>query len=302
MHRGKLTHMNLIEKIREVQHILSPRQHRLAHYIVANYRKAAFFSASQLAQAAGVSQPTVVRFCQSLGFRGYPDFMEILQKLVRHELTTIDRFHMSLDSPSRPVHEAESLLLKEIQNLKKLAENFPGSSFRNAVTELVKSRGVFVVGMRGSAALAQYFAYFLRKVKRPVHLLCMGGTQEYDLLMEMGRDDVAVVLAFPRYPRETVEMARMLRRKGRRIIAITDSKASPLEALADIKLILPISFSTLFDSYAVPLCVLNMLVTEVARANMEQSKRLLDEFESLAREIGVFHKSPDPLTIDGDED
>jgi DNA-binding MurR/RpiR family transcriptional regulator len=298
----EISYHNLIEVIREAQDSLTPRKQRLARYILANYRKAAFFTATQLGRAAGVSQPTVVRFCQHLGFQGYPSFVETLQKLVRHELTTIERFQMSLNESEQPVSYPQRLLIKEMQNLRELAENFPTTSFERAVSQIVEAGKIFVIGMRGSAALAQFLAYFLRKVKRPVYALTQGGTQDYDLLLEMNSRDVAVALAFPRYPRETIEMARLLHRRGMQMIAITDSKGSPLHSLAAIRLIVPISFTTLFDSYAAPLCLLNMLVTEVGRANTEESRRLLDEFESLAREIRVFHRgheAPKPTGGDG---
>jgi DNA-binding MurR/RpiR family transcriptional regulator len=287
---NQVTYQNVIEIIKKSFRRFTPQQQRVAHYILANYHQAAFLKATQLGKAARVSQPTAVRFCQQLGFSGYAQFIETLQKLVRHELTTTERFKLSLNNSEQISHYPQRILLREMQSLRDLAENFPSESFKHAVDEIVRAEKIYVVGMRGSAALAQYFTYFLRKVKRPVYALTHGGTQEYDFILEMNARDVTVVLAFPRYPRETLEMARVIQRRGGPIVGITDSSGSPLCFHANTVLVVPISFTTLFDSYSAPLCLLNMLVTEVGRVNLESSKGLLDEFESLARDIRVFHK------------
>jgi len=285
---------DLLGTLRKSLDGLPPQQQRVARYVLAHHDRAAFLSTTELARAVGVSQPTVVRFCQKVGFQGYPQFGKALQNLIRHELTTKERFNLSLEEFRLPSSSyPQSVLVKEMQSLRDLAENFPLEAFDKAVHEIAVAEKVFVVGMRGSSGLARSFSYFLQKVKRPVRALIEGGTSECDVILDMGEKDVTVAMAFPRYPRETIEVAHLIHRRGGRIIGITDGEWSPLYPLASTSLIVNVSFTTLFDSYSAVLCLLNMLVTEVGRANSEESRRLIEDYETLAREIRVFHRGQD---------
>ena len=64
-------------------------------YIINNYDKVAFMTASKLGEAVGVSESTVVRFANALGYAGYPKLQEGLQELIKNKLTTVQRVEMA---------------------------------------------------------------------------------------------------------------------------------------------------------------------------------------------------------------
>ena len=66
----------------------SKGQKRIAAYILENYDKAAFMTASRLGILAGVSESTVVRFASELGYDGYPSMQRALQDMIRSRLTS----------------------------------------------------------------------------------------------------------------------------------------------------------------------------------------------------------------------
>src|SRR5258708_31367088 len=61
---------------------LSPAERKLARVLLASYPIAGLESVARFAERARVSPPTVTRFITKLGFRGYPEFQEVL----RHEV------------------------------------------------------------------------------------------------------------------------------------------------------------------------------------------------------------------------
>ena len=67
----------------------SKGQKLIAKYIVVNYDKAAFMTASKLGKTVGVSESTVVRFAAELGYDGYPEMRKALQEMIRNRLTSI---------------------------------------------------------------------------------------------------------------------------------------------------------------------------------------------------------------------
>jgi len=97
--------MQGIQNIQEMQDIvhhfnqkgkrLSKGHRRIVEYIEEHYDKAVFMTASKLGEKVGVSESTVVRFALALGYEGYPQLQKALQELVRHRLTTAQRFEMA---------------------------------------------------------------------------------------------------------------------------------------------------------------------------------------------------------------
>ncbi|UCF85403.1 MAG: SIS domain-containing protein, partial [Desulfobacteraceae bacterium] len=94
--------------------------------------------------------------------------------------------------------------------------------------------------------------------------------------------------AFPRYPRETIDIVRFCNKRGASVLGITDKIDSPLASLSEFYILVPVTFSTIFDSYCSAFCLFNMIVTEVGRANKFESAALFREFEQLVRELKIF--------------
>jgi DNA-binding MurR/RpiR family transcriptional regulator len=279
---------NILQAIKSQKARYTPQQAKIASYLLGNYEKIAFLTATQLASDIGVSQPTVIRFAQFLGFRKYYLFQEAFQALLTAELTSADRFHLSLTDTASASEGSSNILLREIRTLTAFTRNFPQEAFERAVSMIAKSGNVYVIGTRGSASLAQYLSYFLSKVKRNVISVTGGSTSDYDRLLHLKPRDIVVAIAFPRYPRETVEMVEFCRDRHGTIVGITDKMDSFLYPLSTVALIIPVTFSTIFDSYCAAFCLFNMIVTEVGRANKKESAALTREFEAMARELEIF--------------
>jgi DNA-binding MurR/RpiR family transcriptional regulator len=284
----KMEQPNILQIIRNHQGEYSPQQAKVATYFLEYYKKAAFLTATQLAREIGVSQPTVIRFSQFFGFTQYSRFLEAVQDILKAELTSIERLRLSINQSEDDEIEQISIISKEIRTLNRLANTFPQNLLKKLIKQICNSDTVVIVGTRGSASLAQYFSYYLGKVKRKVTSICNGSTQVYDQLMHMGEKDLIVAIAFPRYPRETVDVVRFCKNHGITVAGITDKMDSPLAELADIPLVIPITFSTIHDSFSSVLCIFNMVVTEVGRENRTESEELSVTFEDLARKTKMF--------------
>ena len=76
---------------------LSKSQKLIAEYILSSYDKAAFMTAAKLGVSVGVSESTVVRFANEVGFEGYPKLQKALQELIKNRLTTVQRLELSND-------------------------------------------------------------------------------------------------------------------------------------------------------------------------------------------------------------
>ena len=88
---------DLIKLIQQNFARLSKGQKLIAEYIMDNYDKAAFMTAAKLGQIVSVSESTVVRFANTLGYEGYRDLQKDLQELVKNKLTTVQRISLTGD-------------------------------------------------------------------------------------------------------------------------------------------------------------------------------------------------------------
>lgn len=79
---------DILTRIQNEIHAFSKGQKKIASYILTNYDKAAFMTASRLGKTVEVSESTVVRFAVELGYAGYPEMQKTLQELVRNKLTS----------------------------------------------------------------------------------------------------------------------------------------------------------------------------------------------------------------------
>ena len=258
---------------------LTPTQRRIAHSLVQHAPNAAFLSAAEVADLAGVSQPSVTRFAMALGYAGYP--------ALRRELRALSA------APARDGagNEMQRAVRGEAEHLERLAQQLADHTAVTAAADLLAgSRPLPVLGLRAAAPLAAYFGYFAAKVHPDVRVLDTGGTQLLDRLDQAraagARAMLAVVL--PRYPRETLETIREARRAGLAVVALTDSAVSPAAECADVVLPAAVGTRLVFDLHTGPMAMAMVLLQAMCDAAPEPVQRRLEEFEATAARRHIF--------------
>jgi len=257
----------------------------IVKFLEQNYRHAAFLTAADLAQAIGVSQSSMTRFAVMLGFSGYSEWSKEMQAVIRLELSATERLwyaaHPSDDDGDR-------VLLSEQENLTTLSRILNSERFYEFAKALADAKRVVFVSARASATLLPYAHYFLSKVKPHVEMASAGDPLWDRLGSENPTDTLVVVIAFPRYPRVLVEWAVQMQVKGFKLAVITDRLSSPIIQAAWISLIVPVTSVSLFDSYASPIIVLNLLVRQVAALIPNVSEARLNQLESWDKAQNVY--------------
>ncbi|MBW6432324.1 MurR/RpiR family transcriptional regulator [Actinoplanes hulinensis] len=259
---------------------LTPTQRRIAHCLVEHAAKAAYLSAAEVADLAGVSQPSVTRFAMALGYSGYPALRRELREL-------------TVDEPGLPAEQnpMQRAVHAETEHLRRLGERLHDlDEVRRAAALLIGSRPLPVLGLRAAAPLAAYFGYFAAKVFPGVRVLDEGGTSLLDRLDQARADGAGAMLAMvlPRYPRESVEAVREARAAGLAVVAITDSAISPVTEHADVVLPAAVGTQLVFDLHTGPMAMAMVLLQAMCDAAPEPVQRRLEEFEATAARRHVF--------------
>ncbi|MBW2123113.1 MAG: MurR/RpiR family transcriptional regulator [Deltaproteobacteria bacterium] len=281
--------VGFLTRIKENSTELTGKQVEIADYIIRHYDKAAFLTAGRLASRVGVSESTVIRFATSLGYTGYPDFQDHLQRIIREELTSTERLQVSLDA------EAEKdifgrIFVQEIENMQGLFNRLPRAELEAAAGAISEADRVFVTGIRAARCLAQHFAFQLGRVHENVVEVSSAQQETWDFIKGGKPKDLLFAIAFPRYPRETVELVDFAISLDMQVIGLTDRMASPIARRCRPILLAPVEMVTFVDLYSGPLAVLSALVAEVAFRDEEKAFAYLQKFEDFARQMRVFHK------------
>ena len=116
----------------------SKGQRKISAYILENYDKAAFMTASKLGDTVGVSESTVVRFAADLGYDGYPAMRKALQEMIKYRLTTVQRIAVSKElTDSGDV--LSSVLSMDVDRIRATLEEIDRDAFNKAVEAIVNS-------------------------------------------------------------------------------------------------------------------------------------------------------------------
>jgi DNA-binding MurR/RpiR family transcriptional regulator len=267
---------------------LSPAQRQVADYVLRNYREVAFMGVAKMARATGVSPAGIVRFATALGFKGFPDFQRTIQGIIRSELRQGEILTHSIE---RGAGEGvwERILAQEAENLSTLRAGLDRQQFGKAVHMLAHAKAVAIAGFRGSALLAYYFWYNLRKIRPGVRVFLQPGSVTLEELILAGREGaLCVFITFPRYSKELLEMAALAKRSRFTSIGITNNEVSALVPLCTLPLLVEINEISFTDFYAAPMTLLNALITEVAVRLERKALGRLDLLDILASEHGYL--------------
>ncbi|MET9298752.1 MULTISPECIES: MurR/RpiR family transcriptional regulator [Micromonospora] len=259
---------------------LTPTQRRIAHCLVRHAGAAAYLSAAEVAELAGVSQPSVTRFAMALGHDGYP----ALRRRLRELTVTGSAEPAAGNALQRAVHA-------ERDNLDRLAAQLADAERVAEVGKLLAaSRPLPVLGLRAAAPLAAYFAYFAAKVHPDVRVFDDGGSMLVDRLDQAVAAGATALLAFvlPRYPRETLDALREARDAGLTVVAITDSPVSPAAEHAEVVLPAAVGADLVFDLHTAPMTLAMVVLQAICDAAPAETQNRLEAFESSAARRQLF--------------
>lgn len=280
-----------IERIKQCYSNLTVKGRCIADYIIDKPVKVLFMTVREMAHACGVSEATVVRFVDHLGYSGYGQFMKSLRDLVDTELTLLDR--MELTDPNETEQSRfHRLVREEIEGLKEMAASMDPAQIDRLIAYLQKAKSIYVVGARLSYTLAYYMGWSLTKVVDKVRILKGSDSTCIDWLTMAPRGSLVIVFITPRYPNELIRAGMLAHNLGHDLVVVTDSTFCPLVNWADESLIIPSSNIPLFGSPAVVSCMINYIVQELAVVSGASATEHQKRLELIYSQENILFSSP----------
>jgi DNA-binding MurR/RpiR family transcriptional regulator len=255
-------------------------ERKIADVLLEMRGELAAYSATELAERAGVSKSTASRLVRRLGFGDYQQ----LRQQARAGGSPLAEFAGALakkDTLARHLDHDIACLTSSLQAI-------PADLIRRATDMLAKPKRLWVVGFRNSYALALYARELLVQVKPDVRLLPVPGQTVVEELSALAASDTVLALGFRRHPPELAKILRAVHQAKARVVLIGGSSLDELDKHADITLRCQSHGSGLFDTYVAPISLLNYLCSEVALALGKAARTRLQRSEQLHHQFGDF--------------
>jgi len=270
---------------------LSPKQRQLARFFIDHEDVVAFASTGQIAKQTGTSAATVVRFCQVLGYKGYPDLQAAIRSQLPQYRTAVQKLAEHITDGNLIEHLPTQIAQSNVNNIQKTLSQVSDSMLADVVAALIRAQNIRIFGSGLSAAAAISAEYAFSVLGFATRACTDGGVSQLLEISRLTDQDLVIVISVWRYLRNTVEAAEAARAVGATCIAITDSPVAPVATLADHVFITDIEGAVHSRSLSGVLSLIDLIGAAIV------AERPHESLEALQR-IDTFYLENDMLLSD----
>lgn len=224
--------MSSLLRIRQIYHSLAQNDRKLADFLLSHSEDARHLSSQQVAARAGVSQSSVVKFAQKLGYKGFPALkLALSESLAGSEQPVVTVHNQILSTDSLKI-VGEKLLAEKQAALRATLDINSEERLRLALEMLASARRVLLVGIGTSGLAAKDLAYKLLKIG-------VMASAEADTHVQLATaqaltaEDLLLAISFSGERKEVNLAAEVAQQSGARVLAITCFSPNPLQQRAD---------------------------------------------------------------------
>ena len=281
---------DISERIRAIYSTLSKGQKKIANAVLNDYDKVAYLTAAKLGNLVGVSESTVVRFADELGFEGYSQFQLAVQELVRIKLTPNQRIEITKQRIGRG-DVIDNVMESDINKIKYTLERLDRKAFVEAVDSIISARTIYITGARSSEPIARHLSYNLSLIFDNVKFIVPTSSSEvFEQMYSINQEDVVIAFSFPRYSSKMINGIKFATQKNAKVVVFTDSDVSPLVEYSDCVLIAQSDMASFMDSLVAPLSIINAIIIEITSRREKEITERFDALEKLWDEYEVYAK------------
>ncbi|AYM91547.1 MurR/RpiR family transcriptional regulator [Serratia sp. T13T92] len=225
--------MSTLLRIRQIYPTLAQNDRKLADFLLDNAEQARHLSSQKLAQLAGVSQSSVVKFAQKLGYKGFPALKLALgEVLAQPQVAPVVTVHNHILSSDPLKTVGEKLLLEKQAALRATLDINSEQRLLTALEMVRAARRVILVGIGASGLVAKDLSFKLLKIG-------VMAVAEADMYVQLAtikalsREDLLLAISFSGERREINLAAEEARIAGAKVLALTSFSPNGLQQRAD---------------------------------------------------------------------
>lgn len=263
---------------------LGPKAKRVHHVLATQPSFASYATSAEVADRAEVNGATVVRFAQSLGFAGWPQF----QAEFRSTYVT-RRYETQFSAPtSGPASNIAATLARDAENLSSCLHSIDFTEAEAIVEAIHRARRTNVIATGTHGLPGQALAAIAASRGYDIDFEDRGGAALANVLGRITADDCVVAFSFWQHYKQTVAALRFSRRVGATTCVITDTRHSPAAQLADHVLVVPAEGGSSFPSMTAAMSLAYGLSAALIRVEPDKSRSAIEHVDELWHDLDCF--------------
>ena len=283
--------MVLLDLIREHFTTMSKSQKKVANYVLEHPNDIALYSAAEFGSKIGISESTVIRFSNSLGFSGYTELQKIVREQFFKESSLTSYQQSKMDIP-KDISFHKQVMEKDRESILVTMNQIDENAYHTAIQNLSKATSVYVLGLRSSYSAANWLSFSLGLVKENVHFMRPETEDIIRTISQMDEHSVVIIISFHRYLKETIQIAELIRNQKSYIIGISDSILAPIHAYSDVLFPIYTANKTTLDAVSPLFSLMNAIVAGL----------IVEEKENFMKRQALYEKIPDHFLYEEGKD
>lgn len=272
--------MDALTIIRQKYDHLSSTQKRIADFLLEHPDEACFMSMKELSKKTKVTEVTIVNFTKNLGFTTFIELKKRLQEHIQSWLSPNDKIKNAIINLDNDLGMLNSIIDTDKKSINMTYDRLDGQELGAFVTQLSTAKRIFVVSHGVSLPIGQFFTLRMEQLGVDVTLFdIMDTTKMASKLLHVISDDLFVIISFPNYFNNILNLIEYLWENQIPMVCITDKRTAPVAKYA-CNVLTCISEDLIFyNSILAPICVVNLIASLCAVETKSKYINMRDKIE-----------------------
>ncbi|NCB01499.1 MAG: MurR/RpiR family transcriptional regulator [Spirochaetia bacterium] len=272
-----------LTRIKQHYHLLSISEKRIADFILENYRSFGNITAQGIADSTQTSPATIIRFCRSIGFKGFVDFKIFL----KNEVISPSANWLNVSSEESMAMIKQKSFAFNRRSMDETLSIIDDEALEKTVELIDKAPQILIIGEggSGSSSRAAYDAFL------QIGIRCDYIEDPFfQILAISNMEKKGIVLGFSHsgMSRNVFESIKLAHERGITTIGFVGITGSPLTKHLDIVLFTGVSNHTFFsDTLSARICELNVVSTIHAALSIKRKDELGDYHEKVSKLLSI---------------
>ena len=229
---------NCIIRINEVLDSLSKQELKVANYILKHAEEVSKMTVAELSKKCKSSAATIMRFCYSLNYSGYREFIKALYSDIQNKIHEddsiydIDNDDITGMSVSSTIYSVCKMNIRALDATLKVIST---DEVEKAINLIDKANKVYIYALSGSKVVAYDAVFKFQRLGIDAQAYDDPHSQILSASI-LNKNDVAIVISYTGETIDILNTANLLKKKGTPIIAISKYGTNPLSKIADINI------------------------------------------------------------------
>lgn len=259
---------------------LRKNQKRVAEYFLDHMDLVALSPIGDIAKVAGVSQASIVRFAQLLGYSGYKQLRDAISSSLKKELSPTQRYQNEIIHSEKIPDLLKTIATNVIHNINDTIHTINQQDFSAMVDSIIAARQIYCLGLELSYHLSSLMTFQLRLYGYDAQTLSPAFLRYKEQISYLKPQDLILAFSFSPYSRETVEALAYAEERGLTTVAITDRKVAPVLEYVKHSVQVRTDNITFSNSLGAVAVVINSIIAELNYRDRERTLnalRIIDE-------------------------